>query len=139
MVRDRDKDYVRPLQQKLFGRAIATTEQLLGHAHFVRQPRRPKVPAAVNLTSRYRLLTLKDMQRIIYKRFGSLTEVGVPIRSFAEVSRQLTIPAETVRVTVRRFLERGSRIEDIVTRRPRYKMLSEEMRAKLLSKPLLLK
>ena len=29
MVRDRDKDYVRPLQRKLYGRAVKTTEELL--------------------------------------------------------------------------------------------------------------
>ena len=94
----------------------------------------------VNLERGQRRLRLNELQRIIYKRFGSLTDIGPPIRGYAEIGRLLRIPSWTVRQVVLRFLERGSRIDRLAADpRRRFKMLSEELQQTLLSKPLLLK
>ena len=139
MVRDRDRDYVRPLWQKLFRRAIADPPQLLQHQHFFRHPKRVRAAAVLKLENPKRWLTLKDMQLIIYKRFGSLTEIGQPIRNHSEVARLLRIHPNTVRKMVGRFLTRGGPLEKLRLTQPRYRMLSADLRETLLSKPLLLK
>ena len=82
---------------------------------------------------------MKDMKRIIYKRFGSLTDHRHVIRSFAEVGRLLRVHFDTVRKVVNRFLERGAVVENLVNKRDKFTMLSADLREKLLSKPLLLK
>lgn len=95
-------------------------------------------PFVIRSTKRY--LSKQVHERIVLLRFGVDVEQQEPIRSYPSIAKLLCLPVSTVYFSIKRFVDRGFKIE-MGRKRPtgRFLKLSDEMKQWLLSDDLIYK
>ena len=93
---------------------------------------------AVCLTkSPQRRLTKEDKMRIVFLRYGSLVDFSNSYSSHVKIAKKLRLAPATVSYTLLKFAEHGFRLDQLGQRYQRYRALPANVRANLLSPPVL--
>lgn len=72
------------------------------------------------MTTRHsRHLTKNDQLKIVALRYGSLTEFGLPIRSYLDITRSIFIPYGTVRRVCLKFEAVNRSLENLTKKNSR--------------------
>ena len=86
----------------------------------------------------HRHLTIREKEKIIFRYYGCSANVGIPIRTKLTVSKMLRIPYATVHDIIRFFIEGGSTMSALISkRRKRFEFIAPGIQTFLLNDKLL--
>ena len=131
---------VNKVRQKHFRRGLKTPRELLASPLIVppSQQARVKIVKRVNLSQPgRRFLSLEDKKRIVFARFGSLTNFDNPVMSKNEISRKYRVPMTTVCRNLASFELNHHNFEAMGARPPRFTFMPDDLKRDLLKPELL--
>ena len=86
----------------------------------------------------YHVLTIAEIKRVIYNRYGNLDDfTQPPVKTYAAIAKQLRLPISTVVNVLRRFVSRDHDLDKLQVRRRQFAMITPAVKAALLNTELL--